>query len=97
MSYSAIVDIANSHTLMQRIIAAAASEGIAGPDSWVMANRWKLAATPGWAADWDYAKDTATANTNPDVGARTDVIDDAKILAAVQAIKPPAPPEPPVE
>jgi len=89
MSYSAIVDIANSHTLMQRIVAAAAQEGIDNPEAWVSTNRWKLAATPNWAADWAYAKDTATANVNPDTGARVDVIDDAKILSAVQALNTP--------
>lgn len=72
---------------MARAIACAASEGITDPGRWVGERSWKIASTPGWAAKWAYALDTATVNVNPDTGARIDVINDNDILAAIQAIK----------
>lgn len=85
MAYADIVEMAQSTTLRQRIAAAVAGEGEADPVQWAADNMWHLAASPGWADDWSYARDTATVNTNPDVGARSDVIDDPQILSAVQA------------
>jgi hypothetical protein len=87
MSYNSIIDIANSNSLLFRITASAASENVVNPDSWVQNHRWKFAATPGWGAKWEYARDTMTINSNPDIGAREDVINDNDILAAVQAVK----------
>lgn len=86
MNYQSVLNMANSTSLMNRIIAAVAVEGIHNPEAFVNENRWKLAATPGWADDWAYAEDVLTSNQNPDLGARDDVISDAKILAAIQAL-----------
>lgn len=85
-TYAGMVEIATNPTLTARVTAAAALEGIDNPSAWAVSNMWKIAAQPGWSDDWDYAKDNATVNSNPDVGARSDVISDAKILAAVQAL-----------
>lgn len=85
-SYAGMVQIATSPTLTLRVTAAAAAEGIENPTAWAVGHMWDIAAQPGWSDDWDYAVDNATVNANPDVGARTDVISDQKILAAVQAL-----------
>lgn len=86
MSYSSIQAIATDGSLMGRITAAAASEGLETPDSWAASRMWKFASQPGWGDKWSYAVDTYQVNANPDTGIRTDVISDADILAAVQAI-----------
>ncbi|MFC6156142.1 hypothetical protein [Kribbella jiaozuonensis] len=86
MSYSSIRDIATDGSLMGRITAAAASESIDNPESWVASRMWQFAAQPGWGDKWAYAKDNWQVNANPDFGIRTDVISDADILSAVQAL-----------
>lgn len=85
MSYSSIVEMAGSESLRSRVTAAAAAEGVDNPTQWIHSAMWPLAASPGWADQWDYAKATYQVNANPDFGARNDVISDADILAAVQA------------
>lgn len=75
----------NSRGLWERLVAAAAQEDIAQPEIWVNDNLWPLVSRTDWLTAWEYAEDTMTANHNPDVGARDDVINDAMILAAVQA------------
>lgn len=87
MSYTSIVEMAQSVTLRNRITACAAQEGEGSPDGWVSQNLWKLATTAGWADDWDYAKGAYSVNQNPDFGERNDIISDQKILAAVQALR----------
>lgn len=87
MSYQSVVEMAGSSSLLQRIVAAAATENIPEPLSWAQANIWKLVSTGDWDDSWDYAKGTATVNVNPDTGARDDVINDNMILSAVQALK----------
>lgn len=87
MSYTSIRDIATDGSLMSRITAAAAIEGIDNPESWVNSRMWQFAAQPSWGDKWAYAQDTYQVNANPDLGARDDVISDADILAAVQALK----------
>jgi hypothetical protein len=89
MSYLTVIEIVNSGSLMSRIVACAASEDIPDPQTWVDMRKWEFASQPGWSNDWAYAKDTATINQNPDIGARDDVINDAKILTAVQALNTP--------
>jgi len=87
MSYSTMVDIANSSSLMHRVAACAAEEGVdTDPVAWAQARSWQLAAQPGWADAWAYAVDNATDDVNPDVGMRSAVINDNMILAAVQAL-----------
>lgn len=87
--YRSIVNLANSASLRARVEACAADEGINNPEGWVSEHRWHFATQPGLADDWEYAANIAATNpnVNPDLGARTDVIDDAKILAAVAAIR----------
>lgn len=87
MSYASIVEMANSGSLRSRVTACVAQEGIDNPEQWTASNIWKIVSQPGWADDWDYTKGTYNVNNNPDTGARSDVIDDAQILAAVQAVQ----------
>ena len=87
MSYQSVVEMAGSNSLLQRIVAAAATESIPEPLAWAQANIWRLVSTGDWDDAWDYAKGTQTVNHNPDTGARDDVINDNMILSAVQALK----------
>jgi hypothetical protein len=86
VTYNAIDQLASSASLLNRVAAAAASEGQADPTGWADRNKWRLAAEPGWADAWSFAEDNATVNVNPDTGVRDDVINDSMILTAVQAI-----------
>lgn len=86
MSYGSIADMAKSGSLLTRVAACASAEGVDNPLPWANANMWEIAASPSWGEKWDYAKDTWQVNANPDFGARTDVIGDADILAAVQQL-----------
>lgn len=87
MSYQSVVEMAGSNSLLQRIVAAAATENIPEPLTWAQANMWKLCSTPDWDDAWQYAVDNANVNVNPDTGARDDVINDNMILGAVQALR----------
>lgn len=87
MSYRSIVDMALSASLRDRLRACAAEQGEASPEVWVGQHMWALAASPGWATKWDSAKVGLTIDQNPDLGARDDVITDADVLAAVQALR----------
>lgn len=84
MSYATIAAITQSGALYQRLTAAAAQEGKnpTSPGSWVSANIWTLAASPGWAAAWE----SAIAGGVTDPGANEGVITDGMILSAVQPI-----------
>ncbi len=86
MTYNSVSEMAASGSLTNRVAACAAKEGIENPTGWAGSHMWQLASSLNWDAQWDYAKATATVNTNPDIGARDDVISDADILAAVQNI-----------
>lgn len=86
MSYSSIAEMAASKSLLARIAACAASEGVFGPIAWANGNMWEIVASPGWGDKWAYASDNWQVNANPDFGARTDVISDGDVLAAVQAL-----------
>lgn len=88
MSYRSIDEMARSESLIGRLAAAAAREGVKNPSQWVQVTVWELVSAPTWDVQWDYAVDTLTVNVNPDIGARTDVISDADLLARVQALKP---------
>lgn len=85
-SYNAIILIAGSPSLTTRVAAAAASEGALDPVRWAQDHIWALAAEPGWADAWLSAIAAYNVNVNPDTGQRDDVITDAMILGAVQAI-----------
>lgn len=85
MAYQSVVEMASSQSLLARIVAAAAGEGVDQPLAWAQARVWQLASSPGWADAWDYAKGTQNDDVNPDTGMRPGVIGDAMILSAVQA------------
>lgn len=87
MTLQSIVDMARSDSLRARCAACAAQEGEADPNTWAQTYAWQLATQPGWADKWDSAKAGMTPQFNPDTGARPDVITDADILAAVQALR----------
>lgn len=86
MSYQSVVEMAGSQSLLARVVAAAAGEGLTEPLQWAQANIWQVVSEPGWTDAWDYAQGVASVNVNPDTGARNDVINDNMILGAVQAI-----------
>ena len=86
MSYRSLAEMKLSATLLQRIAACAALEGVDQPENWVAVYQWKIISRSDWVDAWSYARDNGTANVNPDTGARDDVINDAMILAAVQAV-----------
>lgn len=86
-NYIATVQMAGSQSLRDRITACAAVEGEADPTGWTNNNVWKIITQPGWQDNWQYAVDNANDNVNPDTGRRTDVISDAEILSAVQAVR----------
>ena len=80
MTYANIAAITQSVPLNQRITACAAVEGATKPyGEWVSSRIWEFAATPGWADAW-------AVSDADDPGADENVITDAMILAAVQAI-----------
>ena len=94
MSYQAIIEMSQSGTLLGRVAAAAAAEGLAQrtgehPLQWAQQNIWRVAAAEGWAEAWGTAEASKTINQNPDTGARTDVITDDMIREAVIASLPP--------
>jgi hypothetical protein len=105
MSYQTIMDMANSHSLQQRMQAAAAKEAAAaevelpgGVASWVLSNILTIVAVSGWDQKWEYYEVNYTPVFNPDVGARPDVVTDEDILGAVQPrILALVPDEPPAE
>lgn len=84
MSYNDIADMAHDGYLRNRIAACAASEGVTDPHptAWADQNQWALAASPGWDAAWQYAREVGVIkNLGKDEG----VINDGMILAAVAA------------
>lgn len=85
MSYKAIAEMASNSSLISRVAAAAAKQQKPDPNTWAMQHMWQISASPDWDTTWDYAVDNYNVNQNPDIGARTDVITDSMILAAVQA------------
>jgi hypothetical protein len=83
-------DMVSSTSFMGRVVACAAKEpDIPDPEAWVEEKKWDIVTQPGWEGDWQYASETSAANpnVNPDIGARTDVISDEKIISGVQAVK----------
>lgn len=85
MTYSDIVKVYNSSGLRERVtMAAATQEAIGDPQQWVSIKWIKIAASPGWGDSW--ASGLVSLANDPDIGARDDVITDAMILAAVQAL-----------
>lgn len=86
MTYNAMVEMANSGSLRNRVTAAAAESGAGYPPQWASDNIWKVVDAPGWALQWASATDGLDINQNPDLGIRTDVITDDQIRAQVQSM-----------
>ena len=84
MSYQSIVIMAGSQSLRARMVAAAAAAGSEDPVGFVDRNMWQLVSDDGLADKWDEAVAKNDINKNPDTGARTDVITDAKIRKAIE-------------
>ncbi|WP_235739011.1 hypothetical protein [Nocardioides alcanivorans] len=82
MAYEHVSTLAHDGNLRERLVAAAALEGITQPEAWVDDRRWEFAAQPGWADA--YASAIASHIDMP--GLRANVISDAQILSAVQAL-----------
>jgi len=86
--YLTQTDIAHNSAMLNRVAAAAATEGAAdaGVDPFTWAAEWALvwAAAPGWADAWDSAK----ASDIADPGRDESVITDTMILSQVQAMEP---------
>lgn len=87
MTYAALAAMNTSGSLRQRIIAAAAEEGIPNPDTQVQNYMWKIIARPDWKARWQDAVVNYTPVYNPEIGARPDVITDEMIKTAVLDVK----------
>lgn len=87
MSFLMQARLAGDGTVMGRVAACAAAEGIPQPDVWSWSKRWEFSAQPGWAA----AFTNATATEGIDPGANENAITDAMILTAVRAIYIPPP------
>lgn len=82
MSYNTQIRMTLDRELAKRIVACAATEGVADPEAWVIANKWTLSAQPGWDAAYAYAIDSKNLHPGEDEA----VIADASILTAVQSI-----------
>lgn len=85
MAYIDVADMAKNGHLRERIAACAATEGVIKPHptAWADKHQWRIAATPGWSADWQYAREVGVIT---ELGKDPGVINDNRILSAVQAI-----------
>lgn len=83
MSYLTQAALADDEWLLRRVTACAVLEGIPSPDGWAYQHRWELSAQPGWDAAYEYAVNSKVERPGADGG----VIQDAQILAAVQALQ----------
>lgn len=86
-NYNATSQMVESDSLLRRVIACAAAEGIVNPEQWSRDQMWYLASNSDWVDAWAYAVDNQTLDHNPDTGARPGVISDGVILSVVQARK----------
>ena len=82
MSYADVAAMAADPGLADRIKGCAATEGILDADAWWYTHRWLLAASPGWAEAWAYARSSGKES----IGLDEAVITDGDILAAVQTL-----------
>ena len=89
MSFLMQARLAGDGTVMGRVAACAAAQGIRQPEVWSWGKRWEFSAQPGWAA----AFTAAAASEEEDPGADETAITDEMILTAVQALYVPPPEE----
>jgi len=94
-TYSTIAQIVDTPAFAERLAACAAQQGADDPTGWVWQRRYSLASSPGWAEKVDYWR-AANPEADPN-GWATDeaVISDADVLATVQPLLNPPPPEVP--
>jgi hypothetical protein len=85
MTYSTINAMRQSMSLLNRITACAAQEGVVNPDQWARDQIWSLTTDDEMEARWDDAEFNYNATFNPDTGARPDVITDSIITRVVKA------------
>lgn len=87
MSYLDVAEIRDDGHIARRVMACVAVEDIsAQPGEWVAKYAWVLAAQPGWADAWAYAKANHAGDDDYRPGRDGGVITDGMILSAVQAI-----------
>lgn len=87
MKYHTIQRMVDSPGLRSRLIGAAAMEGRADAPAWVDQNIYRLINVASAIDLWEAAEVQQTSiNADGDIGARTDVIPDAGILARVKAV-----------
>jgi hypothetical protein len=104
-TFLAIAEIADSETMRNRMNAAVTQQVHLGntpligvnpandPLSWVGRNRYVWASSPGWGAAWAYAKLSNEADADYDPAKDEACITDGMILATVQALGNPQPPD----
>ena len=93
MSYNTIAVMARDADLQQRFIACAAKEGLRDPQQWVMPRIWTLVSHDGLPDAYQSAVDSKKITP----GALEEVIGDAALLEALQAVVQAETPAPPVE
>jgi hypothetical protein len=86
VAYHHVIEMANSQSLRDRIMGCAAICNHSDPRGFVERNVMKIVAAAGWVTKWETAKNRDDPKFNPDTGARTDVIDDAMILAVCEPL-----------
>lgn len=87
MSYATVFEIRQDAWIRNRVSACVAVEGLPGrPEEWMTENAWELAAQPGWADAWEYARTIHAEDPEYLPGKDELVITDAMILSAVQLI-----------
>lgn len=82
MSYLMQAKLAGDQTILARVTACAATEGVTDPQGWAYQRQWELSAQPGWVDA--YASAVASGDSEP--GANEAAITDGMILSAVQSI-----------
>lgn len=82
MSYLTQSKIAADSSILLRLTACAAIEGVEHPSEWVNTRVWQVATQPGWHEA--YGDALAAGGTDP--GADEAVITDGMILSAVQSL-----------
>lgn len=85
MTYWDTSELSEDGDFRKRTTAAAADEANPAPEQWAFAERWRMAAAPGFSAAYGYAVLAGTPNPGRDEA----VISDAMILAQYQYLVPP--------
>lgn len=87
MKYHTIAKMVGSKGLRDRLVGAAALEGRADAPMWVEQNIYRLVNVASAIEAWEAAEtQQAAINADGDIGRRTDVINDAGIVARVRSV-----------